>query len=107
MTHTRRRRQFRFEEIWTSHTQFPQFVEEAWTHPQLGNPMLQLCRKIKDTGAQLLTWDRTVFGSRKQELEETRSMLQSLLQKPFDPSDQPEKLRLSNKLNDLISIDEI
>lgn len=75
VTLTRRRRRFLFEEIWSSHAQFPHVVEEAWTHPQLGSPMLQLCRKIKDTCAQLLTWDMAVFGSRKQELEETRSLL--------------------------------
>lgn len=36
----RRRRHFRFEEIWASHSLFPQVVEAAWAHPQLGNPML-------------------------------------------------------------------
>lgn len=28
-TQNRRRRRFRFEEIWTSHSQFPQEMEEA------------------------------------------------------------------------------
>lgn len=45
----RRRRRFRFEEIWASHASFPQVVDAAWSQPQLGNPMLQVCRKIKDT----------------------------------------------------------
>ncbi|KAK9942992.1 hypothetical protein M0R45_008624 [Rubus argutus] len=36
----RSRRCFRFEEIWASHSLFPQVVEAAWAHPQLGKPML-------------------------------------------------------------------
>lgn len=81
-------------------------MEEVWGQPQLGSPMLQVCRKIKDTGAQLLSWDRAVFGHRKEEFETTRKQLHNLLQRPFDPIDQPEKIRLSNKLNELLSIDE-
>lgn len=50
----RRRRRFRFEEIWASHSSFPQVVEELWSQPQMGAPMLQICRKITDTGKQLL-----------------------------------------------------
>lgn len=34
-TNDRRRRRFRFEEIWASHASFPQVVDEAWSQPQL------------------------------------------------------------------------
>lgn len=81
-------------------------VNEAWSQPQLGNPMLQVCQKIKDTGKQLLTWDRAVFGHRKEELETARNELNAILQKPFDPLDQPEKVRLTTRFNELLSLDE-
>ncbi|KAK9911817.1 hypothetical protein M0R45_035706 [Rubus argutus] len=94
-TLNRRRRLFRFEEIWSSHSSFPQVVDQVWSQPQLGSPMLQLYRRIKDTRSHLLEWDREVFGRRKVELEETRLLLQQLLQKPYDPADQEERVRLS------------
>lgn len=98
---SRRRRPFRFEEIWSSHSSFPQVMDQVWSQPQMGSPMLQLCRRIKDTGSHLLEWDRAVFSRQKEELEEsqeTRLLLQQLLQKPFDPADQAERVRLSGKL---------
>lgn len=47
-----------------------------------------------------------MFGRRKLELEETRLQLQQILNKPYDPADQVERVRLSGKLNELLSIDE-
>ncbi|XP_024155881.1 uncharacterized protein LOC112163846 [Rosa chinensis] len=68
IVHHRGRRQFRFEEMWCSHEAFTQVVEEAWTEPQNGSPIVQVCRKIKDTGKALLDWDITTFKSRREEL---------------------------------------
>ncbi|KAK9932945.1 hypothetical protein M0R45_020164 [Rubus argutus] len=99
-----RRRRFRFEEMWTNHSMFSQVMEQSWTQPQMGNPLLQVCQRIKDTGSTLLEWDRAVFSSRKADLELTRQQLQQLLQKPYDPADQLEKTRLSGKLYELISV---
>ncbi|KAL6211599.1 hypothetical protein ACLB2K_016822 [Fragaria x ananassa] len=69
--------------------------------------MVQLCRKIKDLGKSLLTWDRAVFKGRRRELEEVRLAMQTLLQKPHNDSDQSEKLQLCQRLNELMSIDEV
>ncbi|KAL6205813.1 hypothetical protein ACLB2K_023065 [Fragaria x ananassa] len=52
------KRPYRFEEIWCSDPDFPRILERAWTPPQAGSPMVQLCRKIKDSGKSLLQWDR-------------------------------------------------
>ncbi|XP_062014569.1 uncharacterized protein LOC133731138 [Rosa rugosa] len=73
--------------MWCAHEGFSSKVEEAWSIPYVGEPMLQLCRKVKDLGTQLLDWDRTVFRSRREEVEIVRAQLDVLLQKPFDPSD--------------------
>ncbi|PRQ37048.1 putative endonuclease/exonuclease/phosphatase [Rosa chinensis] len=73
------RRRFRFEEMWCAHEGFTQKVEEVWSESYNGNPMLQLCRKIRGVGNQLLTWDRTIFRSRREEVEVVRSQLNTLL----------------------------
>ncbi|KAK9943100.1 hypothetical protein M0R45_008719 [Rubus argutus] len=103
---SRRQRPFQFEEIRSSHSSFPQVMDQVWSQPQMGSPMLQLCRRIKDTGSYLLEWERAVFNRRKEELDETRLLLQQLLQKPFDPANQTELVQLPGKLNELLSIDE-
>ncbi|KAL6213537.1 hypothetical protein ACLB2K_012984 [Fragaria x ananassa] len=64
-------------------------------------PMVQLCRKIKDTGKSLVTWDQAVFKGRRRQLEEVRLAMQTLLYKPHNDSDQSEKLQLSQRLNEL------
>ncbi|XP_062013785.1 uncharacterized protein LOC133730151 [Rosa rugosa] len=74
--------------------------------PYGGEPMLQLCRKVKGLGTHLLEWDRTIFRSRREEVEGVRAQLDALLQKPFDQSDHALKLQLSQRLNELMSIDE-
>ncbi|XP_062028440.1 uncharacterized protein LOC133744325 [Rosa rugosa] len=106
IVHHRGRRRFRFEEMWCSHESFTQVVEEAWAVPQNGSPIVQVCRKIKDTGKTLLDWDITTFNSRREELDSVRCRLDLLLQKPFDSGDQAEKLQLSRRLSELTSIDE-
>ncbi|XP_024178589.1 uncharacterized protein LOC112184556 [Rosa chinensis] len=68
-------------------------------HPIWGEPMLQLCRKLKGLGTQFLDWDRTVFQSRREEVE--------AVQKTFDQNDQASKLQLSQRLNELMSLDEM
>ncbi|XP_062020928.1 uncharacterized protein LOC133737377 [Rosa rugosa] len=81
-------------------------VEEAWGIPQIRDPMLRLCHKIKGVGGDLLEWDRIVFQSRRQEVESVRSQLNDLLQKPFDQNDIEVKQQLTRRLNELMSIDE-
>ncbi|XP_024198803.1 uncharacterized protein LOC112202112 [Rosa chinensis] len=99
-------RLFKFEEMWCSHESFSQAAEEVWVVPQIGRPMVRLCRKVKDTGNYLLAWDRTTFKDRREELESVRMQLDVVLQKPFVPEDQAVKLQLFKRLNELMSIDE-
>ncbi|KAL6211587.1 hypothetical protein ACLB2K_016811 [Fragaria x ananassa] len=72
--------------------------------PRYGNSG---CQKIKDSGKSLLDWDRVVFKGRRKELEEVRRSLHILLQKPHDDNDRNEKLQLSQRLNELMTIDEV
>ena len=67
----------------------------------------QFCRKIRDSGSQLLQWDRAVFRGRRRELEEVQKALNTLLQKSFDPADQEEKALLTEKFNELLAADEV
>ena len=69
--------------------------------------MVNLCRKIRDSGRHLLQWDRDVFKGRKTEIETVRRALDAILQGPFDPQAHQEKLSLSQRLNELLSCDEV
>ncbi|KAL6224716.1 hypothetical protein ACLB2K_003571 [Fragaria x ananassa] len=101
------KRPYCFEEICCSDASFAKVLEDAWFTPQEGCPMVKVCRKIRDSGGILLNWGRSVFNGRSKELEDVRQALDVLLQKPFDIADQSEKYRLSQRLNELVAIDEV
>lgn len=44
-------------EMWIARDGFAQALEEACSVPHDGEPMVQLCRKLKDTWNLLIAWD--------------------------------------------------
>ena len=82
---------------------FSQILQQGWSSPQVGSPMVQICRRIRDIGKHLLNWDRIVFRRRKLEMEEVQKALNAILQKPFDPADEQEKALLNAKFNEYVA----
>ncbi|XP_077215839.1 uncharacterized protein LOC143850475 [Tasmannia lanceolata] len=90
---------FKFMNMWLEDQSIYPIVERAWSIKVKGNPMYQLCQKLKEVKAHLKEWNKDTFGwidfsspLTRFQLEETQRLLQS---SPLDPSliAQEDKLR--------------
>ncbi|XP_077233647.1 uncharacterized protein LOC143875953 [Tasmannia lanceolata] len=75
---------FRFMNMWIEDRSLFPIVERAWNFNFKGNPMYQLCRKLKEVKAHLKAWNKDIFGRVdittpliRNKLSETQTLLQS------------------------------
>lgn len=60
---------YRFEEMWLQHHECSSMVKKGWMIPTAGDAMLQVGRKIKHTGSQLMRWQAGAFQQHKAEVQ--------------------------------------
>ncbi|XP_042980090.1 uncharacterized protein LOC122310271 [Carya illinoinensis] len=53
---------FKFQQMWTTHKKFSDFVTNEWKEVQEGDGMVKLARKLKKLKGALRGWNYTVFG---------------------------------------------
>lgn len=62
---------FRFLNVWTKHHQFMQLVEDSWSIPTNGKPLVTFHLKLKELKKRLQMWNREVFGNINQSVKNT------------------------------------
>ncbi|XP_062020933.1 uncharacterized protein LOC133737384 [Rosa rugosa] len=97
---------FRFEEMWSQHKDCPNLIQQGWMMPSTGDPMLQVGRKIRNTGKLLMKWHVGVFQQRHTEMRVVQNKLEQLMSKPYDPEQFEEQKALQFWLNELLSLNE-
>uniref|UniRef100_A0A2N9HR00 RRM domain-containing protein n=1 Tax=Fagus sylvatica TaxID=28930 RepID=A0A2N9HR00_FAGSY len=65
----RKRRPFRFEEIWMTDGGCEKIIKKAWERSQPGTRMFKVWNKLKECKIQLGDWSRNSFGSLKKQIE--------------------------------------
>ncbi|KAL0423299.1 UNVERIFIED_CONTAM: hypothetical protein Sradi_0864700 [Sesamum radiatum] len=54
---------FRFQHMWTTHSEFLGVVRRNWQYPTVGNGMMRLQQKLTRLRHCLKEWNKTVFGN--------------------------------------------
>ncbi|XP_062010480.1 uncharacterized protein LOC133726849 [Rosa rugosa] len=98
---------FRFEEMWLQHTDCMKVVQQGWMLPTIGEPMMQVGRKIKQTGQLLLRWHSGVFQQRQTEMKLIQGKLDDLMKQSFEPGYFEVQKALQFRLNELLSANEM
>ena len=90
----RQARPFRYEMMWESHEGFQATIEQHWQGPG-ATTVAELCAKIKTLSTNLKHWDRTTFGSVKEEIRSLKLQLESMRADPSRtaPTRQEEKVK--------------
>ncbi|KAK1321772.1 hypothetical protein QJS10_CPA03g01344 [Acorus calamus] len=68
---------FRYFEMWETHPQFAQVVEEAWQQTVNGSPLFQLVNRLSNVKAALKVWNKNVFGNIQNHIRNSREILES------------------------------
>ena len=73
-----RKRPFRFERMWLTHTECKEIMESAWKTHSVGSRAFKLQQKLKSVRKQLGVWNKTVFGKIDKEIKDKQLELQHL-----------------------------
>ncbi|KAF5461902.1 hypothetical protein F2P56_017962 [Juglans regia] len=87
---------FRFQYMWTDHSDFYSFVEGVWKSEGFGYGLVNLSFKLKKIKVALKEWNKRVFGKTDtiiKELEDRIETLDSRLQASFNDEDDKELLK--------------
>ncbi|KAL6222868.1 hypothetical protein ACLB2K_006258 [Fragaria x ananassa] len=104
--HRRRRRLFRFDQVWAAHPECETVITRSWESEVLGDPINQTTKKIKQTSVALSAWQKPTFMFRQAEMQAVRNKLNDLLAAPFYPAQNEEKKVLNDKLQELLTAEE-
>ncbi|XP_050259980.1 uncharacterized protein LOC126705069 [Quercus robur] len=75
LEHPRRKKPFRFEEMWLSNTSCEEVVKAAWYCTSGAEDGREVLNKVEKCGKDLNWWNRNVFGNVRRELEKAKKML--------------------------------
>ena len=75
LEHPRRKKPFRFEEMWLSNTSCEEVVKAAWYCTRGTEDGREVLNKVEKCGKDLNWWNRNVFGNVRRELEKAKKML--------------------------------
>ncbi|KAK8915965.1 hypothetical protein KSP39_PZI023308 [Platanthera zijinensis] len=81
---------FRFQNMWTSHHDFDNFILNSWSNTISGPPLIQLWLKLKDIKIKLKKWNKEVFGNlftKLIEAEKEAKRLEDIYTTSLDPQD--------------------
>jgi len=62
------KRRFRYEQMWETHPDFSETLAESWRRDGEATSTLELHAKLKEVSNHLVKWNRTTFGSVRDEL---------------------------------------
>ncbi|KAM5582252.1 hypothetical protein ABKV19_002583, partial [Rosa sericea] len=98
----KKKKLFRFEELWLRDEECSQMVELGWSHDRGTDPFTIVCNKIKQTRLLLIEWSDTKFGALRRDIVDIREKLSLFYDSSL--SSPPEEIRvdLETKLNVLL-----
>lgn len=73
-----RKRPFRFEHVWLTHSSCREMIQRAWNVQSHGSRAAQLRNKISNVKETTLEWNREVFGKVENEIKLKQSELQKI-----------------------------
>ncbi|XP_024172126.1 uncharacterized protein LOC112178168 [Rosa chinensis] len=82
---TRTPKLFRFGEMWLQHMDCLNVVQQGWMLATIGELMMQVGRKIKQTVKLLLHWHSGVFQQRQTQMKLIQGKLDVLMKQSFEP----------------------
>ena len=71
----RKKRCFRFEEMWLSDPTCGETVEEVWSNTRESNPSIAILKKVAKCEQELTWWNKHNFGHVRRELESKKNQL--------------------------------
>jgi hypothetical protein len=101
-TKKRRKKKFRFEELWLRDGECKKIAETYWGLSTGVDPLSNIRSKINGTRTALLEWSKTHFGRLKAEIDTTRAQLAHFFDTSFSAIPTDGRLFLESKLNDLL-----
>lgn len=94
----RRRKPFRFEELWATHQDCEMVIQNGW-HV---HPMRQACKCINHTSKHLTKWNKEGFTHRQAKMRAVRERLYNLIGAPFNAAQNVEKQSLHVRFQELL-----
>ena len=71
----RKKRCFKFEEMWLSDPTYGEMVEEVWSSTREPNPSIAILKKVAKCEQELTWWNKDNFGHMRRELEIKKNQL--------------------------------
>lgn len=109
---TRKKRNFKFENLWLLNKGCHKIIQEAWNDPCTGSSSYQVSYKLKSTATKLREWNKTNYGSISRSIKSLESELQQLQTKITDININDSNLRegelnIRRKLEHLLHCEQV
>lgn len=102
----RRKRRFRYENMWRRDATYVQMVEEAWHAADRPTTMDQLAVNIDQVSTKMQEWGRSIFGSVRQELAALRIELETVRRNNLHSGPSRQERHLMAKIAELLAKEE-
>lgn len=78
ITRAFRRRPFRFERMWMTHSKCKEVVQAAWNFSVVGSRAYQLKTKLSNSRKEFIKWNKQVFGRMENDIRVRQAQLQAI-----------------------------
>ena len=103
-------KRFRFENAWLQMEGCEDVIRLAWSTPQSGYPMFQVCQKIKACRVALLRWSNARTRPTKDRLDQLRQLVSATesncQMNPMDATAIKDRQNARTSLNDFLAMEE-
>lgn len=103
----RRRRSFRYENMWKQEPSYKPLVESVWANLGCPASLGQLPANLGGVSCSLTSWAQTSFGSVKQELHRTRAEHEKVRRSSLRLGPTAKERRLMKRISELLTREEI